>query len=227
MQPYLFPYLGYVQLMHAADIFVVYDNAQFMKGGWINRNRILASSGVQTFTLQMSGASANKQINEIEIGSNRAKIFRTIEQTYAKAPHATQTLAFIERCFAFDDANLARFIGNCLVELANLLELSTEFKMASSLAFDSNETAQKKVLAMCQFLGASRYINTEGGRDLYSHDPFSAAGIDLKFLEHTPTEYPQFRNKGAFEPRLSVIDALMNVGPAGVQNLLTDYSLTR
>ncbi len=227
MQPYLFPYLGYVQLMQAADVFVVYDNAQFMKGGWINRNRILAANGPQTFTLQLSGASANKLINQIDIGSNGPKILRTIEQTYAKAPHAAETLAFVERCFAFSDSNLAAFIANSLAELANLLDVTTQFRMASSLAFDNEKPAQEKVLSMCAALGATHYINAEGGRELYSHAPFNEAGIDLKFLVHTPTEYSQRRRGAAFEPRLSVIDALMNIGPTGIQGLLDDFTLER
>jgi len=227
MQPYLFPYLGYVQLMQAADVFVIYDNAQFMKGGWINRNRILAANGPQTFTLQLIGASPNKLINQIDIGANGAKILRTMEQTYAKAPYAAETLAFVERCFTFNDSNLAGFIGNSLIELANHLGLTTQFKVASSLAFDNNLSAQEKVLAMCETLGATRYINAEGGRELYSHAPFEAAGIDLKFLMHTPTEYPQLKRGVDFEPRLSVLDALMNIGPEGVNDLLDDFTLER
>ena len=227
MQPYLFPYLGYVQLMQAADIFVVYDNAQFMKGGWINRNRILGATGVQTFTLQLSGASANKKINEIDIGGNRAKIFRTLEQTYAKAPYGPETLDYVERCFAFEDSNLARFTENSLRELAGFLNIHAKFMTASHLEFDYQASAQDKVLSICEALDATHYINAEGGRELYDQPSFEAAGIKLRFLEHKPTEYSQFRRKGAFEPRLSVIDALANIGSKGVTELLNDFTLTR
>jgi hypothetical protein len=225
MQPYLFPYFGYVQLIQAADIFVIYDDAQFMKGGWINRNRILSANGPQAFTLQLIGASANKQINQIEVGANRNKLLRTIEQTYAKAPYITETKAYIESCFAYDDNNLGAFLGNSLMELAKLLDLPTQFKLSSELAYDRNSSAQNKVLTMCQMLGATRYINAEGGRELYNNEPFEAAGIELKFLQHIPTPYQQHRRAHDFEPRLSVIDALMNVGISGVRGLLNDFTL--
>lgn len=225
MQPYLFPYLGYVQLIQAADIFVIYDDAQFMKGGWVNRNRILSANGPQAFTLQLIGASANKQINQIAVGANRNKLLRTIEQTYAKAPYITETKTYIERCFAFDDNNLGAFLSNSLIELAKLLDLPTQFKFSSELTYDRNASAQNKVLTMCKSLGATRYINAEGGRELYHSEPFKAAGIDLRFLQHISTPYQQHRRSQEFEARLSVIDALMNVGVTGVRDLLNDFTL--
>lgn len=227
MQPYLFPYLGYAQLMRVADLFVIYDDAQFMKGGWINRNRILGSGGPQFVTLNLQGASANKAINEVGIGTNLPKLRKTIEQTYAKAPHASEGMAYIDECFSFEGPNLAQFIGNSLTLLARKLELPTEFRWSSELNRNTSLTAQDAVLDMCRLLGATHYINAEGGKELYAQAAFETENMRLSFLHHQVTEYPQARNKGAFEPRLSIIDALMNIGFDGVREKLDDYSLVK
>lgn len=227
MQPYLFPYLGYAQLMRAADTFVIYDDAQFMKGGWINRNRILGSGGPQFITLNLLGASANKSINEVGIGNNLTKLRKTIEQTYAKAPHASEGMAYIDECFTFEGQNLAQFIGNSLILLAQKLELPTQFKWSSELNRDTSLSAQDAVLDMCRLLGATHYINAEGGKELYAQSDFEAEGIRLSFLHHQVTEYPQARNKGAFEARLSIVDVLMNIGFDGVREKLDDYSMVK
>lgn len=225
MQPYLFPYLGYIQLMQVADEFVIYDDAQFTRKGWINRNRIIGSNGPQHFTLNLQGASANKAINEVHIGNNLAKLRKTMEQTYAKAPFLEDGMAFIDDCFACEDTNLARFLGNSLILLANRLQLPTKFVWSSELGRNTTLAAQDAVLDMCEILGATHYINAEGGKELYSQADFRSRDMQLSFLHHQVTEYPQTRNKSGFEARLSVIDPLMNIGFAGVKAKLKDYDL--
>lgn len=225
MQPYLFPYLGYIQLMQVADTFVIYDDAQFARASWINRNRIIGSNGPQLFTLNLVGASANKAISEIHIGDNLSKLRKTMNQTYAKAPFVEDGMSFIDECFAFEDANLARFLGNSLILLANRLQLPTKFVWASELGRNTTLAAQDAVLDMCEILGATHYINAEGGKELYSQADFRSRNMQLSFLQHHVTEYPQTRNRSDFEPRLSVIDPIMNIGFAGVKAKLNNYDL--
>jgi len=74
MQPYFLPYIGYFQLIKAVDKYVIYDDVNFIKGGWINRNRILLNGSAFMINVPMQGASSSKKINEIEIGLNRDKI---------------------------------------------------------------------------------------------------------------------------------------------------------
>jgi len=96
MQPYLFPYVGYFQLIHAADAFVVYDDVNFIKGGWINRNFILAQRQKSRITLQLLGASPNVLINQVMVGNNKQKLLKSIQQSYSKAPHYASVYSLIE-----------------------------------------------------------------------------------------------------------------------------------
>lgn len=96
MQPYLFPYIGYWQLINAVDTFVIYDDVNFIKQGYINRNSILSNGKSQQFTLELIGASSNKLIKEIEIGNNANKILKTIKQSYIKAPLFENVIILLE-----------------------------------------------------------------------------------------------------------------------------------
>ncbi|MBO6505223.1 MAG: WbqC family protein [Kordiimonadaceae bacterium] len=225
MQPYLFPYLGYVQLLRAADTFVLYDDAQFMKGGWINRNKILGQGGTQFITLNLQGASANKAINEVQVGNNGHKLCKTIRQTYAQAKFKTEAMDFVQTSLMVKEKNLARLAGNSLISLAARLHLPTRFLWSSELGRDTSLSGQDAVLDICSRLGASHYVNAEGGKELYSAGRFVSAGINLSFLIHDPVPYPQTRSVQAFEPRLSVVDVLMNVGMNGLRGKLSEYSL--
>ena len=96
MQPYLFPYIGYWQLIDAVDIFIIYDDVNFIKRGYINRNNILENKTSQLITLELIGASQNKRINEISIGNNVNKLLKTLKQNYLKAPFYKDVFPVLE-----------------------------------------------------------------------------------------------------------------------------------
>ena len=108
MQPYLFPYLGYFQLIQAVDAFVVYDDVNYIKGGWINRNFILGQNGKQRLTLALERASPNCYINQIMVGYNTEKLIKTIRQNYSKAPLYEVVLPVIEEILRQQEKNLAK-----------------------------------------------------------------------------------------------------------------------
>ena len=87
MQPYLLPYIGYWQLIHSADKFVIFEDHKYIKQGFMNRNSFLVNGNPYRFIMELKGASQNKMINEIEIGQNRLRILKTMEISYKKAPY--------------------------------------------------------------------------------------------------------------------------------------------
>src|SRR5688572_17972704 len=100
MQPYFAPYIGYFQLIHSVDKFIIYDDVNFIKKGWINRNNILAGGKAQLFTIPLVAASQNKLINELEIsgeGNWRHKLKSSIEHSYRKAPQFQHVFPLIEK----------------------------------------------------------------------------------------------------------------------------------
>lgn len=129
MQPYFLLYIGYFQLIAAVDKFVVYDDVNFMKGGWINRNRILLNGTSYTFTLPLQRASPNKLICEIERDDNQRwheSILRTIHHAYNRAPNYPKVAVLLENVINFPAILLSEFLVNSLREIAHYLSLEVE-----------------------------------------------------------------------------------------------------
>lgn len=228
MQPYFFPYIGYWQLMNQVDQYVIYDDVNFIKGGWINRNRILNHGKVQFYNLMMRGASSNKLINEIEIETDKRvinKSLRMIENCYSKAPYYQQTYQLVQDILFSANSNLAGFLGNSLERIADYLGIETKFVMSSRIEKNNTLHGQEKVLEICKILEADEYYNASGGRVLYDFKSFSACGIELKFLQTKDIVYRQFGDK--FEPNLSIIDVLMFNSIEKVKGFLREFELVQ
>ena len=223
MQPYFAPHLAYFQLLRAADRFVIYDDVQFIKGGWINRNRILVQGEPRMLTVPLSGASAHKVISEIGLSGGHAALLRTVRDAYARAPFRDETLAVLEEILEYADTDLADFAGRSVIRFAEHLGLTTRIDWSSRLDYDRSERGEERLLAMLGSLGASRYVNSSGGRALYDAHRFARDGIELRFLSPQIEPYPQ--RAPEFVPGLSIIDVLMSVGSGGARRRLEQYAL--
>ncbi|WP_279249123.1 WbqC family protein [Candidatus Marimicrobium litorale] len=223
MQPYLFPYLGYFQLINAVDAFVAYDDVNYIKGGWINRNFICAKDHKQLITLPTQGASPNKLINQVLVGNGSRKLLQTIRQTYSKAPEFLTVFPLIEDIFHQEEENLARFVDYQLRQICEYLGINTTWYISSELKYDKALSGQERVLAICDEMGATHYINAEGGQTLYDKGVFSSRDKQLSFLRTKTTPYPQFSN--TFTSHLSIIDVMMFNDKAQCMKLLQGYEL--
>ena len=226
MQPYILPYVGYFQLIEAVDIFIVYDKIKYTKKGWINRNRFLSNGSDALFSLPLKRDSDFLDIIDREISPDFAprKLLNQIKEAYRKAPHLGPTLALLEKVLIQDERNLFRFLRNSLELTCTHIGITTPLATSSTLGIDDNLHAQDKVIALCSAAGASTYINPIGGTELYKHDDFDKAGIDLRFLRSTSKSYPQLG--GDFVPWLSILDVLMFNSPEQVLRMVrTDFEL--
>lgn len=210
MQPYFLPYIGYFQLIAAADQFVVYDNIKYTKKGWINRNRMLSNGKDVMFSLPLKNAPDRLDVVERELapGAERHRWLAQLKGAYRHAPQYAQTLPLLESIAACPDGNLFGFLHHALRACCAHLAIDTPIRISSGIAIDHGLAAQDKVLALCQALGARSYLNPIGGTELYAHADFAARGIDLHFLRARPLAYPQ-SGAAPFLPWLSIVDVLM------------------
>ena len=223
MQPYFFPYIGYWQLINSVDIFIIYDDVNFIKKGYINRNNIVINNVKHLFTLALIKSSQNKKINEILIGENNKKILRTIEQSYLKAPFFHDIFPIIEDIFSNKEKDLSKFLGNSLQIFSKYLDINTKFEYSSMLENDKSLQAQDRLIEISKILNATDYINAIGGEQLYDKNAFSDAGINLSFIQTELINYKQFNNK--FIPNLSIIDVMMFNSKEDIKEMLKKYTL--
>lgn len=222
MQPYFFPYLGYFQLIKSVDTFVVYDDVNYIKGGWINRNNILANGESQLVTLPLRGASPNKLINQVEVVGQH-KMLQSLRQNYSKAPNFDIVYPIIEDCLKQAEKNLARFLDYQLHRICDYLGLNPQWYISSQLVKDAKLRGQNKILSICDVLGATHYVNVPGGKALYDKHSFVARGLKLSFIQPKEVAYHQFGK--AFVPSLSIIDVMMFNDREQCAKLLEDYDL--
>lgn len=220
MQPYFLPYIGYWQLMNAVDRFIVYDNVEYTKKGWINRNRMLLDCREETFTIPIAGASDNLHVVHREVAKEfiAQKLLNKFESAYRKAPHYAATIELLSRILHNPERNLFRFIYSSIAEVAEYLQIETPLTIASAISADHSLKGQARVLDICRALTATEYVNPPGGIGLYDSKVFSEQGIKLKFLYPGDVRYRQFSE--AFLPNLSIVDLLMFNGLEHVSHFL-------
>ena len=227
MQPYLFPYIGYFQLINSVDEFVIYDNIQYTKKGWINRNRILVNGTDQLFTIPLQKDSdylniINRKIADTWV-DDRKKLINVLKSSYNKAPYFKEAFELIQECLFCDKNNLFEFILNSLNKINLYLGINTPIIISSTVDIDHTLKSQDKVLAICEAQKATTYINAIGGTELYNKEIFKSKNINLNFIKSEKIEYKQFNSN--FISWLSIIDVIMFNSKDKIKEYLNSYTL--
>jgi len=229
MQPYIFPYLGYFQLINAVDRFVVYNDVNFIKQGWINRNRILLNGQPFLFVVPLKNASSFRLIHEIELDTRsfalwRSKFYKTLEQAYRKAYFFNAVMPLIQAVF---DGQEERSIGDLAEEslkrTCEYLNIDTPFVSSQGRYNNKDLSGQQRVIDICRQEEASEYINATGGRALYSFEEFAKHNLQLSFIEGKLIHYPQLQQESI--TGLSIIDVMMFNSSTQIKKMLDDYQL--
>jgi hypothetical protein len=225
MQPYFMPYIGYFQLINTVDKFVIYDNIQYTKKGWINRNRILKNGTAYNITIPLKKDSDFLNVCERSIAEdfNREKFLNQITGAYRNASYFKDAFGIIEQSVNIDQYNLFNFIYNSLSIICDYTDIKTEMILSSKIEIDHSLKGKEKVMQICKARNADTYINAIGGMKLYDKNEFLQNGIKLYFLRANIAEYKQFQHE--FVPNLSIIDVLMFNSKERVKEMLNDYEL--
>ncbi|EGU0166572.1 WbqC family protein [Vibrio parahaemolyticus] len=223
MQPYIFPYLGYYQLIKNSDVFVIYDDANYIKQGYINRNNILAKDNPQRFTIPVPKSSSNKKIKDLSYSNEVDKFLQTIKQSYRNAPYFSDVFPIIEKIIGFGNRSISAVCLNEYVTVFDYLRCPVNIIKSSELEYDRSLSASDKLIDMANNLDCEEYVNSYGGISLYDKEYFSANNIKLSFLKMNEISYSQ-NNKG-FVPNLSIIDVLMWNSPEEIINFLGEVEV--
>lgn len=228
MQPYFMPYIGYFQLIKSVDKFIFFDDVQYIKKGWINRNKMLINNKESTFSLSIKKDSSNLNINQRFFGDQIEKecagLIKGIERAYKKAPEFNRVMPLINEIFAYDKKqNISEFIINSIDKICRYMNLEREFIKSSDINKDNNLKGQDKIIDIVRRLNGDIYINSIGGQKLYSKKVFLENGVNLFFLQSGEVVYKQFDDK--FISNLSILDVLMFNSERKVTEALNKYIL--
>jgi len=203
MQPYLFPYIGYWQLINVVDKFVLYDDVNYIKRGWINRNKLRSGR----FTIPLEGASQNRKIRELRVLGDHDAFYRALDVTYKFAPYYADVRPMLD----LEGEYITQVIYNSIKRIKDYLGIKTYIVPSSELYNNSNLTGEQRIAHICILEGADVYVNSINGYDLYHDHTFRQYNIDLRFL------------KTKVENNLSIIDLLMHKSVAEIRQMLLNY----
>lgn len=187
MQPYFLPYIGYFQIIAAVDLFVFYDDVNFIKGGWINRNKIIINNEPNFITVPVQNASSNKLIRDTYVKKNQRQFLlleKKIEQRYKKAPYFASVFPMIQNIIKGEYTTISELSISSIKTISNYLSIPTEFVISSEKFSNTRDYHRSERLAkICEELSAKTYINAIGGKHLYDKNEFAERGIELQFLK--------------------------------------------
>ena len=227
MQPYLFPYIGYFQLINAVDTFVFYDDVNFIKRGWINRNNILIDGKAHLFSIPLIKASQNKLINETFINYEtnwKSTLLNTIKSNYSKAPYFNDVYKLIEETINKEHQKISELAADSIIACCNYLSIDKNFELSSE-KYTSTKGLEKadRLIKISKLNQALEYINPSGGKELYSKEYFGGNDVKLSFIENEILEYSQSTNH--FVEGLSIIDVLMFNSKVQAKKLMNQFEL--
>ncbi len=216
LQPSYIPWRGYFHQVYKADIFVFYDDVQYDKHGWRNRNRIKTQNGSRWLTipvLHKGALSEHLLIKDMLIDDSkdwRKKHWATIQQAYAKAPCFSQYESLVKGFYQHEPELLADFTIELTIALATALGIhNTRFLRSSSLSISGTKT--DRLVSILQTLGADHYISGPAAKEYLEEEKLSYQGISLEYMTYDYPEYPQLYSP--FDSKVSILDLLFMTGP--------------
>lgn len=218
MQPYFIPYLGYFQMMNAVDEFMLYDDVNFIKRGWVHRNKTTINGKENYLGLSLSKASQNKKINEIDLNVDskwRNELMEKIRHRYSKCPNYKEIEPLVAGWLYNGSSHrkMSDLLCDSLIDIADYLEIDSRISVSSKTTTNQDKKGSDRILDICLQRGADTYINAINGRNLYDKEEFSKNGVSLFFIQMTNNSYA------------SILDWLMEKDKLEIQEALNDYEL--
>jgi hypothetical protein len=215
LQPSYIPWRGAFDQVRRADVFVFYDDVQYDKHGWRNRNRIKTPAGTQWLTIPVN-ARGNVEhgtpINQVAMCHDQGwarKHWERLRQTYGKAPYFKRYAGLLEEAYRDPPELLADFTIDLTVKLARELGITgTRFVRSSEIPAEGSRT--DRLMAILAHLGATHYVSGPSAKDYLDEGRFAAAGIGLEYMAYDYPEYPQLYPP--FDPKVTVLDLLFMTG---------------
>ncbi len=220
LQPSYIPWRGYFDQIRRADLFIFYDDVQYDKHGWRNRNQIKTVQGKQWLTIPVhsQGVTQGIAIKEVRIDWSRPwaeNHLKALTFAYKKSPCFKDYLPLLESFYGRRDEYLADFAIETTIRLSRELGItSTRFLRSSQLpGIDGIKT--DRLIQILRRVGAQHYISGPSARDYIEREKFAEAGISLEYMQYNYPEYPQLYPP--FDPQVTILDLLFMTGKEAIQ----------
>lgn len=222
-QSMYFPWVGFLEQLRLADIFVRYDDVQFSKGSFTNRVQIKTPTGPRWLTVPLRRIHLGQRIDQVHLKEStdwRSQHREMLRQAYLQAPFREEMLGLVDGVFAQPATTISDISHASAMALANYLGLSSNLRVLDSAALDIRGNSSQRVLDIVLSVGGDVYITGHGARNYLDHGLFENSSVAVKYMQYRHTPYPQLY--GNFTPYVSGLDLVANCGPEGVKNIQSE-----
>lgn len=229
MQPYFFPYIGYFSLIQQADAFILFDTPQFIRHGWIERNRILKPNGESLYIrVPLKKHARETPINQLILKNEepwKNKLLAQLVPYKKKAPHYWKVVKLVKEALAIETTSIVALNYHTLKAVCHYLEIATPITVWSEMKVEIEEVTapDEWALNICKALGSTNYVNPIGGLEFFDRQKYEEAQVKIDFLKPISVSYQQLTAE--YNPFLSIIDVLMFNSVEEVQSMLKSYEL--
>ena len=216
-QPMLFPWVGLLEQMRAADAYVRYPDVQFSKGSFVNRVQIKGARGPQWLTVPLRDLHLGQRINEVAIDDRRdwrRDHLDALRRAYAGAPHADDMLDLAGSVYARRHDTIDTLATASEQALCRYFGIGAEAAFLRSETLGIGGTGSRRVLDIVRAVGGTTYLTGHGASRYLDHRGFEDAGVRVEYMDYAMAPYPQLH--GAFTPYVSALDLVANLGTAGI-----------
>lgn len=215
-QSMYFPWVGFLEQLRLADVFVLFDDVQFSKGSFTNRVQIKTAEGPQWLSVPLCSLRLGQRINEVKLDERRdwrTKHRDQLSQAYRKAPFVTDMLALVDEVFAKPAVTLSQVAWTSTLALADYFGFASHLRLYDSASMAIDGSSSQRVLEIVRNLGGSIYITGHGARNYLNHISFEKIGVDVRYMDYRCEPYVQLH--GEFTPYVSALDLVANCGRDG------------
>lgn len=215
LQPSYIPWRGYFDQIRRADLFIFFDDVQYDKHGWRNRNQIKTTQGKKWLTIPVHSKGVTEGIPIKDVRIDRSKSWRkkhldSLKNAYAKAPFFPSYQPWLSSVYEREDEFLADFTIEFTIELAEMLGITDTKFMRSSELPDIKSQRTDRLIQILKHFGATNYISGPSAREYIEIDKFDRAGISIEFIQYDYPKYSQLHPP--YDPFVTILDLLFMVG---------------
>jgi len=230
LQPSYIPWRGYFDQIRCADLFIFYDDVQYDKHGWRNRNQIKTSQGKQWLTIPVhsKGVTEGIPIKDVRIDRSKSwhkKHLNALKIAYSKAPFFASYQPWLASVYERADEFLADFTIDTTIELAEILGITDTKFIRSSEIPGIKDQKTDRLIQILEHVGASHYLSGPSARDYIEIDKFDEAGISLEFIQYDYPEYPQLHPP--YDPFVTILDLLFMVGEEALSYIIDQEGISK
>lgn len=212
-QPMYFPWVGFIEQIRLADVFVIYDDVQFSKGSFTNRVQIKTKQGSQWLTVPIKLKHLGMKINEMIANEDtawRSKHRNQLIEAYKDAPFVDDMLKVVDEVFKLKSDKLSLLAHHSTLALIEYLRIKSDIRFVRSSDLGIHGTGSQRVFDIVQSLGGTTYITGHGARNYLNHEMFDAVGISVEYMKYRCVPFPQLN--GPFTPFVTTLDLIANCG---------------